>query len=377
MRAGGGELRMKHELQEMIALGERMIASEVPGILATLFAARGSTYRPLGSMMVGLPGTYAGGVSGGCLEAYVVREGVLATQSQPAAILSFSTAHETPVGASALGCGGSIEILVERLWPGHLVWLKELSAANAADAPSVLQCLVESSGGALDVRRQWLNASGRTTNMPHDLEVICRRVLREGKTCHVPLGTNRRTLVQYVPPTSRLVIVGAGHDARPVCDLGKLLGWHVTVVDRRAHLATAARFPNADVVSAGEWDEILAGVPITSRTAVLLMTHSLEDDACVLALLRAQPGYVGALGPAHRREWLLEEAAANSAGLSESLIAQVRGPMGLDLGDRSPEGIALSVTAEILAWANGRDAQPLCSKIPIGNAVNSRRMCHA
>ena len=69
-------------------------------------------------MMIGLPGTFAGGVSGGCLEAYVLREGVLATRRQPAAILSFNTAHETPVGAPALGCGGSIEILVERLGAG-------------------------------------------------------------------------------------------------------------------------------------------------------------------------------------------------------------------------------------------------------------------
>jgi len=177
---------MRHELREMIALAERMIASGVPGTLATLFAAHGSTYRPLGSMMVSLPGMHAGGVSGGCLEAYVAREGVLATRRQPAAILSFSTAHQTPVGAPVLGCGGSIEILVERLTSGHVAWLKELSAATAADAPSVLQCLVDSSGGALDVRRQWLHVAGRTTTMPHQLEVICRRVLREAKTCHLP-----------------------------------------------------------------------------------------------------------------------------------------------------------------------------------------------
>ena len=367
---------MRQELQEMVALGERMIASGVPGILATVFAARGSTYRPLGSMMIGLPGTFAGGVSGGCLEAYVLREGVLATRHQPAAILSFNTSHETPVGAPALGCGGSIEILVERLGAGHRSCLKELSEASAADAPSVLQCLVDTSGDTVEVRREWLHLSGRSKNLPHELAAICRRALNEEKTCHVPLGANRRTLVQYVPPISRLVIVGAGDDARPLCDLGKLLGWHVTIVDRRAHLATPARFPKADMVSAGEWDDILGCVPVTSRTAVILMTHSLEDDACVLALLPAQPGYIGALGPADRREWLLDEAATHGR-LSESLIAQVRGPIGLDLGDRSPEGIALSVTAEIVAWTNGRDAQPLCSKLRVDTSVGPRRVCHA
>ena len=367
---------MRHELREMIALAERMIASGVPGTLATLFAAHGSTYRPLGSMMVSLPGMHAGGVSGGCLEAYVAREGVLATRRQPAAILSFSTAHQTPVGAPVLGCGGSIEILVERLTSGHVAWLKELSAATAADAPSVLQCLVDSSGGALDVRRQWLHVAGRTTTMPHQLEVICRRVLREAKTCHLPLDANHHALMHFIRPVTRLVIVGAGDDARPLCDLGKLLGLDVTVVDRRARLATAARFPNADRVGAGEWDECLGRVHITSRTAVVLMTHSLEDDACVLALLDAQrPAYVGALGPEHRREWLLEEAAANGAHLSASLIAQLRGPVGLDLGDRSPAGIALAVIAEILASVNGRDAQPLGMGVETDTQANARRVC--
>jgi xanthine/CO dehydrogenase XdhC/CoxF family maturation factor len=291
--------------------------------------------------------------------------------------LSFSTAHEAPVGAPVLGCGGSLEILVERLTPGHVGWLKELSAAATADAPSVLQCLVDSSGGAVDVRRQWVHVSGRSRNMPDELKVICRQVLRERKTYHLPLDASRRALVHYVPPVSRLVIVGAGDDAHPLCDLGKLLGWHVTVVDRRARLATTERFPNADVVSAGEWDEILNCIRITPRTAVVLMTHSLEDDACVLALLDAPNAYVGALGPANRRQWLLEEAAANGARLSESLIAQLRGPTGLDLGDRSPEGIALAVAAEILAWANCRDAQPLSSKALIDDgSANQRRVCH-
>jgi xanthine/CO dehydrogenase XdhC/CoxF family maturation factor len=361
----------------MIALAERMIASDVPGTLATLFSARGSTYRPLGSMMVSLPGMHAGGVSGGCLEAYVAREGLLATRSQPAAILSFSTAHETRDRVPVLGCGGSIGILVERLTPAHLAWLNELSAATEADGPSVLHCLVDSTRGAIGVSRQWLHASGRSTAIPLELEPICRQVMVDQRTCHVPLGAGTAALLHYVPPMSRLVIVGAGDDARSLCDLGRQLGWHVTVVDRRARLATAARFPNADVVSAGEWDELLGRVHINSRTAVVLMTHSLEDDARVLALLDAQPpAYVGALGPAPRREWLLEEVAANGARLSATLLERVRGPVGLDLGDRSPAGIALAVAAEILASMNGRDARPLATKAATQTFTTDPRVCH-
>ena len=71
--------------------------------------------------MIGLLGMHVGSVSGGCPEAYVAREGVLATRSEPAVILRFSTAHETPVGTPVLGCGGSLEILAERLTSAHSV----------------------------------------------------------------------------------------------------------------------------------------------------------------------------------------------------------------------------------------------------------------
>ena len=71
---------MTDELAAMIALAKRLLASGTAGTLSTLFSARGSTYRPLGSMMVSLPGMHAGGVSGGCLEEYVARVGERATR---------------------------------------------------------------------------------------------------------------------------------------------------------------------------------------------------------------------------------------------------------------------------------------------------------
>src|SRR5262249_33980158 len=126
---------------------------------------------------------------------------------------------------------------------------------------------------------------------------------------HVSVGRQRRVLLQYVPALTRLVLVGAGDDARPLSDVGHSLGWHVTVLDRRARLARGGRFPTADAVLWGDWVEILDLVRITPATAVVLMTHSLEDDARVLSMLADRgAGYVGALGPAHRRQWLIQMA---------------------------------------------------------------------
>ena len=163
-----------------------------------------------------------------------------------------------------------------------------------------------------------------------------------------------------MPPLTRLLIFGAGDDARPLCEIGSSLGWHVSVADRRAPLATRARFPRARAVLSADWDEAVDALGFSPRTAAVLMMHSLEDDARVLSLLSGrQLSYIGALGPAHRRRWLFEEVAALGVRLNDDVRLKVRGPIGLDLGDRSVAGIAVAVAAEILAQLNVRDAQPL------------------
>jgi xanthine/CO dehydrogenase XdhC/CoxF family maturation factor len=350
---------MKQELQAMITLAERLLASNTPGTLATLFSACGSTYRTLGSMMVSLPGMHAGGVSGGCLEEHVARAGERATRHTPAVMLRFSTHPDADDDVPTLGCGGSIELLVERLTSDHLLLLKELARAYDRDEGSLLACIVERANPSLSVTRQWLHPTEGFGQAEPELAQLCAHVEREARSDQVALDVNRDVLVHYVPPLTRLVIFGAGDDARPLCNIGASLGWHVSVADRRARLATEERFPHADAVLAADWDEAVEALRFSPRTAAVLMTHSLQDDARVLSLLSGrQLSYIGALGPAQRRQWLLEDVAAHSGQLMDAAIA-LRGPIGLNLGDRSPAGIALAVAAEILAQFNARDARPL------------------
>jgi xanthine dehydrogenase accessory factor len=183
-------------------------------------------------------------------------------------------------------------------------------------------------------------------------------------------------LVHHIPPVTRLLIFGAGDDAMPLCGIGASLGWHVSVVDRRARLATAARFPNARAVVATEWEEAVDAVVFSPRTAAVLMTHSLDDDARVLALLsRRQLSYLGALGPAHRRQWLIDQASACDATRGDQIAMKVHGPIGLDLGDRSAAGIAVAVAAEILARLNHRDAKPLHDATEVPRVELHRGTC--
>lgn len=352
---------MNDELAAMADLAKYLVSSDTPGTLATLFSTRGSSYRPLGSMMVSLPGRHAGGVSGGCLEEYVARVGERATRGTPAVMMRFSTDPDTDEAIPVLGCGGTIELLVERLAPAHVAFLEQFAGAAKRDDASLLACMVRRESESVAVTRAWLQpVCARRLAPDPALAGIRDEAARETRSIHRTMASDTDVLVQYVPPLMRLVIFGAGDDARPVSDIGASLGWHVSVADRRARLATPARFPHARAVLAGEWDEVVAATTWSARTAAVLMTHDVDDDARILSLLAGQPlGYLGALGPAHRRAWLLEQASSVAPGRSDVLARTLRGPIGLDLGDRSPAGIAVAITAEILAHFNRRQAQPL------------------
>jgi xanthine dehydrogenase accessory factor len=354
---------IRNELSEMISLAERLNAAAEPAVLATLFAANGSTYRPLGSMMLGGPSSTlsAGGVSGGCLEEFIARRGRMLTDQQPAVMLSFDADPDADhAGVPSLGCGGSIEVLVERFTPEHLTFLRGFAAAHEADQGSTAACLIDTSAPPNITVRRMLSIDGEgATDFDPQLALLRDRAMLAERSVQGPMGSHLRALIHYVRPLVRLVILGAGNDARPLCTLGRSLGWHVSVADRRARLATRGRFPDADQLVADDWWTALRSITFTPQTAVVLMTHSLVDDAEILPLVTDQPmAYIGVLGPEHRRRWLLENVA-DTAVLPETFVNRLRGPVGLDLGDRSPGGIAVSIVSEILAELNGRTPAPL------------------
>jgi xanthine/CO dehydrogenase XdhC/CoxF family maturation factor len=352
---------LRNDLKDIISLAERLQVVREPAVLATLISAHGSTYRPLGSMMLGGPSSayMAGAVSGGCLEGYILHWGHEIVRQQSAGLLRFDAdPRANDISVPALGCGGSIEVLVERFTPDHLTFLHGCAAAHEADHASVAACIVDDSAlPEVTVRRtRWTDGDDWSCFGPH-LKSLCERALLSESSVQSSDTSESRALVHYVRPLTRLVILGAGNDARPLCALGRSLGWHVCVADRRARLAIPSRFPEADQVVASDWWSAVRSIRFTPRTAVVLMTHSLTDDLEILPLLVEQPAaYMGVLGPEHRRSWLLRDVDAD---LPAAFVSRLRGPIGLNLGDRSPTGIAVSIIAEILAELNGRLPAPL------------------
>ena len=159
------------------------------------------------------------------------------------------------------------------------------------------------------------------------------------------------------------MVFGAGDDARPLVRLAAGLGWRVTVADKRPTWADARQFPEAARVICAAPNDALRRVRLREETAVVLMTHSLGDDAALLPEALTSPaGYVGLLGPKSRAAKLMIELHRRGRLPDAAALARLHAPVGLDLGGAEPAGVALSILSQIEASFNGRDGGPLSGR---------------
>ena len=154
--------------------------------------------------------------------------------------------------------------------------------------------------------------------------------------------------LELVQPVVRLILFGAGFDARPVSQLARSLGWQVEVTDECvAHIAPVF-FPEANKLSLCQREFIDRDFQITPYTACVLMSHNYEYDRDVLKkLIHRETPYIGILGPRKRFDKMLEEFHDNGLRLTEDEISKVHSPIGLDIGAEAPDEIAVSIIAEI------------------------------
>lgn len=167
--------------------------------------------------------------------------------------------------------------------------------------------------------------------------------------------------IEGFPPPPRLIIVGAGHIAIPLTTFARTLNYRVVVVDARAAFATRERFPHADEIVV-EWpDTYLEQADLNPSTAVAVLTHDPKfDEPTLKVVLNHEVAYVGAIGS--RKTGLERNERLLRQGLSAAQISRIHGPIGLDLGGRSPEEMALAIMAEIVAVHYGREFPPAKSK---------------
>ena len=323
-------------------------------VLVTLVRVEGSSYRRPGArLLLGSGGEHAGTISGGCLEAevlrkadWLVREGAVVERYST----MFDDTAEVPFG---LGCGGVVDLLME---PGSTrecqAMMEALERGIGGEEATVLTWLPHK---GRRLARAVLSSSGDFTFASDDLsgpELVEARegVLQRNWLESMP----EKIFAERIAAPQRLFVLGAGDDARPLVSMGALLGWSVTVMDGRARLARIERFPEADRVVAisSTLGEVMA---IQPADAVVLMTHSYEQDREFLAaVLPLRPKYLGLLGARHRSSLLVSEVALMLGRSVAECCEHIYAPVGLDLGGDGPEAIALAVIAEVQACCMGK-----------------------
>jgi xanthine dehydrogenase accessory factor len=326
-------------------------------------------------MVVGPDGTAVGSVSGGCVEAAVYELCREVVRTGRAVRQRYGVSDDDAF-AVGLTCGGTIELLVERIDRTTFPELADVAAAiDAGDPVAVAWCVeatekVESPEGKVGRRLVvWPDresggslGSARLDDAAADDARGLLAAGRSGTLHYGPDGERRGSglalfVASFAPP-ARMIVFGAIDFAAAVARIGSFLGYRVTVCDARPVFATSKRLPGADEVVV-DWphrylqSEIDAH-RVDERTVVCVLTHDPKFDVPVLEVALAHPlGYVGAMGSRRTHEDRL--ARLREAGVSETSLERLSSPIGLDLGARTPEETAVSVAAEIIAgrWGGG------------------------
>jgi len=359
------------ELQRLFLAYDQHRAAQRPCALATVVEVLGSAYRRPGArMLVTEDGELTGAISGGCLEGDARQRARRAIfQGEPALVTYDTRDEDDPRHGLGPGCQGVVRILLEPLdFANPDNPLEILRGFAQHPTPAVLATVFETDASGLKAavgQRVLLSETGVVRGTPllaAPLAEAARATLalRQPQilTIETDAGPVRASLEVLTPPL-RLVVYGAGNDAQPLVHLAASLGWHITVVDGRPNLATAARFPEAAEVRIVPVRELETATPDPLAYHVLLSHNYAYDLAALQTLLTSPAPYIGLLGPRLKAQRLLDELDTFPTEQVQLLRERLHSPIGLDLGSETPEEIALCIVAEIQAQRSQRQGRPL------------------
>ena len=316
--------------------------------LGTVVRTQRSAPRLPGSVMaVAETGEVAGSVTGGCVEpaVYIQSEEVL--QGGAPRLASFGYADEDAMEVG-LPCGGSVDVFIEPL--DHDLVARVADAVRAERPIAYVTAI----GGDEPGRARVVERDGEDGDA---VDAAVRPLLALARNEIVDVG-GTPWFVSSIVPRPAMYVFGAIDFASSLATLGRFMGYRVTVCDPRAIFVTPARFPDADELVT-EWpQEFIARAPVDERTAICVLTHDQKFDVPALqAALQTPAGYIGAMGSRNTTD--RRRAALREAGVTEEELARVHAPIGLSIGGRTPEEVAIAIGAEIVQVANAaRPAEP-------------------
>jgi len=298
------------------------------GAIATVARVRGSTPVPSGTkMLVGAAGRLIGSVGGGCVEADVIGAALEAQARRRPALVTHHLNADL-AGDLGLSCGGTVDIFVEPLVADD-AYIRVLEAAAGAESGVVRTAVAWEAAGPVKSFEP----------LPPDAP--------RGEPA--TLSRDGRFVVERLIAAPRVFVFGAGHVGAAIGRGAAAAGFRVIVIDDRAEYADPARFDSGIAVLAADVEAALDRYPLNAADAVVIATRGHRNDALILERVATSPaGYVGLLGS--RRKKVVVTKGLTAAGVPARALKRVRVPVGLAIGAVTPEEIAVSVVAELIAW---------------------------
>lgn len=325
---------MMHEFKNIVKSHKQAQKLGVKTVLASVVALDGSSYRRPGvRMLIWENEECTGAVSGGCVEKEINRQAQTVFSTGTAKVMTYD-------GRYKLGCEGILYILIESFNPPN-------DFLNLFDDAS-------DSRNRFSLNSYYKQEDSTNPNYGTLCEFHSKKIPLQGKDIN---KEGLKLFKQQMNPCNKLVIIGSEHDAVQLCSFASVLGWDVLIVTSPLEEKSISNFPGAKELIPVEPD-LFDIHTIDAHTAVLLMTHSYAKDLkYLLAISNCNPIYLGTLGPAKRREKLLHEFIEHDPDVDLDFLENIHGPAGLDIGAETPQEIAISIMAEILAVV--RKKQPI------------------
>lgn len=331
-------------LQAVLAECARLASGAGAGALASVARRRGSLpMSATAKMLVTASGARLGTVGGGCLEAEIT-ERALEVIERRVPIVSEHTLNAELAGDYGLTCGGTAIMFIEPVFTDPVLTtiyrecIALLGRGERAMMASGLDWVSGPEKALLTPSGSWIgSASGR---------------LRDATALATAAGEEQRyegdVFVERVAGAPRLIVFGGGHVGARVAEAAAFAGWRVTVVDDRPDFADASRLPFAERTLVCDFHDLPATLGADADTYVVVATRGHQHDALIVEQLgRRDLRYLGMLGS--RRKVALTWRLLATAGVPEARLAAIHAPIGLSIGADTPEEIAVSIVAEMIA----------------------------
>ncbi len=334
-------------------------------VLATIVRQKGSAPRTTGTrFLIRSDGRFSGTIGGGKLEAEVLQAAPEVFSRRENRLLFFRLRGEE-VAQMEMICGGEVDVFLELISaqnPHHRYFFETLASLSLPDHKILFATLIEDQGSA---DRQDTNfffysekEGGYFPNPPptwiQPLRDRLSYFLHNDPPVQVltdPSGGPKLFLETWTPPAT-VFLFGAGHVSRPLCQLAKMAGFRVVVIDDREEFPTKARFPEADELIVHSFDADLNELPLGPNPYIVIITRGhLHDHQILRQVLKKPLGYLGMIGSRRKTEIIFK--TLRREGFSDEEIKTIHAPIGLAINAQTPEEIAISIIAELIQVRGG------------------------